>query len=351
MTIPATINTLGIDLAKYSFHIVGQDAAGEIVTKKKLSKAQLLAMTAKMPKCLIGMEACSGSHHLARKLVQQGHDARLLPAQYVKPFVKAHKNDERDAEAICEAVQRPTMRFVPIKTEDQLDLQALHRNRERLVGRRTSLINQLRAFLLERGVTIAKSRRALETALPKIMIDASTPISARMRTMIGDMIDEWKQLDERVDQVTTEIELLAKSEDGAVRLISIPGIGPITATAMVAAIGQGAAFEKGRDFAAWLGLVPYQHSTGGRQKLLGISKRGNRYLRTLFVHAARSIARFLIGKATTPLGRWMTALAARVHGNVAIVALANKLARIAWAVLRSAGSFDAHHHGKLRMAS
>ena len=347
MTITATINTLGIDLAKYSFHIVGQNAAGVIVTKKKLSKAQLLTMTAKMPKCLIGMKSCSGSHHLARELVRQGHDARLIPAQYVKPFVKAHKNDERDAEAI----QRPTMRFVPIKTEDQLDLQALHRIRERLVSRRTSLINQLRSFLLERGVTIAKSRRALETALPNIMANASIPISTRMRTLIGDMIDEWRQLDERIDQITGEIELLAKAEEGAVRLTSIPGVGPITATAMVAAIGHGDAFERGRDFAAWLGLVPYQHSTGGRQKLLGISKRGNRYLRTLFVHAARSIARFLIGRATTPLGRWMTALAARVHGNIAIVALANKLARIAWAILRSAGSFDANHHGKVRMAN
>jgi transposase len=346
-----TVTTLGIDLAKYSFHIVGQNDAGVIVTTKKLSKTQLLAMTAKMPKCLIGMEACSGSHHLARELVRQGHDARLIPAQYVKPFVKAHKNDERDAEAICEAVQRPTMRFVPIKTEDQLDLQALHRIRERLVSRRTALINQLRSFLIERGVTIAKSLRALETALPKIMANTSIPISTRMRTLIGGMIDEWRQLDERIDQVTDEIELLAKAEEGAARLTSIPGVGPITATAMVAAIGQGDAFERGRDFAAWLGLVPYQYSTGGRQKLLGISKRGNRYLRTLFVHAARSVARFLIGRATTPLGRWMTALAARVHGNVAIVALANKLARIAWAVLRSAGSFDANHHGKLRMAN
>jgi transposase len=347
----AAIATLGIDLAKYSFQIVGQNAAGVIVTTKKLSKTQLLAMTAKMPRCLIGMEACSGSHHLARELVQQGHDTRLIPAQYVKPFVKVHKNDERDAEAICEAVQRPTMRFVPIKTEDQLDLQALHRVRERLVSGRTSLINQVRSFLLERGITIAKSRRALETVLPKIMANTSAPISSRMRALISGLVDEWGHVDERIDKITDEIGLLAKAEEGAVRLTSIPGVGPITATAVVAAIGNGAAFEKGRDFAAWLGLVPYQHSTGGRQKLLGISKRGNRYLRTLFVHAARSIARFLIGKGTTPLGRWMTALAARVHGNVAIVALANKLARIAWAVLRSVSPFNANHYGKARTAN
>ena len=338
----AMIAVLGIDLGKSSCSLVGLDADGAVVLRKRMRRETVIAFATKLPTCVVAMEACCGAHHLGRLLAGLGHEVRLMSPEYVRPYVKAQKNDDRDAEAIAEAATRPTMRFVPIKTEDQLDLQALHRIRERLVSRRTALINQLRSFLLERGVTIAKSRRALETALPKIMANASIPISARMRTLIGGMIDEWRQLDERIDQVTDEIELLAKAEEGAARLTSIPGVGPITATAMVAAIGQGDAFERGRDFAAWLGLVPYQYSTGGRQKLLGISKRGNRYLRTLFVHAARSVARFLIGRATTPLGRWMTALAARVHGNVAIVALANKLARIAWAVLRSAGSFDAN---------
>jgi transposase len=336
-----TVTHLGIDLSKLAFHVVGEDELGHVQVKRKFTKVQLLRFTANLPPCGIGMEACCGAHYLGRRLVAQGHDVRLIPAQYVRPFVKSHKNDYLDAEAIVEAVRRPTMRFVPLKGEQQLDLQALHRVRDRLVGRRTAVINQIRAFLLERGITVRQGSHALEITIPRILADPEIRLSSRMVLLISELVDEWRGLGKRIDCLTNELETLAKIDPAAGRIGEIPGVGPIIATATVAAIANGAAFKRGRDFAAWLGLVPYQHSTGGKTKLLGISKRGNGYLRRLFVHGARSALRSLVGK-TTGLGRWITALIARVHINVAVVALANKIARIVWAVLAGGVRFDVH---------
>jgi transposase len=288
------------------------------------------------------MEACCGAHYLGRILAGQGHDVRLMPAQYVRPFVKSHKNDYVDAEAIAEAVQRPSMHFVPLKSEAQLDQQALHRVRDRLVRRRTAVINQIRAFLLERGVTVAQRRRNLELALPRILADEVLQLSPRLRLLLGELREEWRDLDGRVEALTQEIEKAAKTDPACRRLQTIPGVGPMIASALVAAIGDGSAFKRGRDLAAWLGIVPHQYSTGGKTRLLGISKRGNSYLRRLIIHGARAVIGSLATKPTS-LGRWVGALLTRVHGNVAVVALANKLTRIAWAVLRGIKPFETMH--------
>ncbi len=259
------IAVVGIDIGKNSFHIVGHDERGAIVLRQKWSRGQVEARFANMPPCLIGMEACVGAHHLNRKLKALGHDARMMPAKYVRPYSKGQKNDFRDAEAIAEAVQRPTMKFVATKTEDQLDLQALHRVRdERLVSQRTGIINQIRAFLLERGIAVRQGLRFLRVELPRILAMPPDVLSARMVRVIEDLAGDWRQLDERIEGLSSEIEAVARHDAGCERLMSVPGIGPIISSAMVAAIGTGDAFSKGRDFAAWLGLVPKQMSTGDR---------------------------------------------------------------------------------------
>jgi transposase len=255
-----------------------------------------------------------------------------MPAQYVKPYVKTNKSDYIDAEAIAEAVQRPSMRFVPLKTEEQLDLQAVHRVRERWVMRRTAVINQVRGLLLERGITLPKGRSHLEEALPEILAEAHARFSESIFVLLAQLRIELDQLNTRIEEMDALIARIAKENDACQRLTSIPGVGPVTATALVAAVGNGSAFRKGRDLSAWVGLVPGEFSTGGKQKLLGISKRGNRYLRRLFVQSARSIIRFR-EKEGAPFGAWLTQLMSHAHQNVAVIALANKLVRIAWAVL------------------
>ena len=284
--INSAVAVIGIDIGKNSFHVVGLDDRGAIVLRQKWSRGQIEARLANMPRCLVGMEACVGAHHLSRKPQTLGHDARLMPAKYVRPYSKGQKNDFRDAEAIAEAVQRPTMKFVATKTAEQLDLQALHRVRERLVRQRTGIINQIRAFLLERGVAVRQGLRFLRTELPRILATPPDVLSPRMVRVISDLAQDWRRLDERIDDLSNEIAVLARQNAGCERLMSVPGIGPIISSAMVAAIGTGDAFAKGRDFAAWLGLVPKQTSTGDRTILGKISKRGNRYLRVLFVQAA-----------------------------------------------------------------
>ena len=326
------IHTIGIDLGKTSFHLVGLNQRGEVVVRKKFSRAQLLRFTANRKVHLIGMEACGGSHFLGRALQEQGHEVRLIPAQYVKPFVKTNKSDYIDAEAIAEAVGRPTMRFVPIKSDDQLDLQSLHRVRERWVMRRTAVINQIRGLLLERGITLRKGRRYVEAALPGILEDAEAKLSGALRLLLAQLQLELDQMALRLEEADALIEQTAQENEACQRLVKIPGIGPVTATAVIAAIGNGAAFRKGREFAAWLGVVPREHSTGGKQKLLGISKRGNSYLRRLFVQGARAVLQQKT-KQASGLKEWLAQLTSRTHHNVAGVALANKLARIAWAVL------------------
>jgi transposase len=291
-----------------------------------------------MPACVIAMEACCGAHFLGRTLALHGHTIRLMSPEYVQPYVKAQKTDDRDAEAIAEAATRPTMRFVSLKSEDQLDLQILHRVRERLVNARTALINQLRAVLLERGIILPKGRINLMRRLEDLMV-GDPAVSARTRTLLADLRDEWAGLDRRVKAYDDELAALTREDEQARRLATIPGIGVINATALLAAIGDGSAFAKGRDLAAWLGLTPRQHSTGGKTKLLGISKRGNGYLRKQLIHGARAAMPHLAAKPNR-LGAWLQAMLTRAHPNVVVVALAAKLARIAWAVLRHEKDFD-----------
>ena len=326
------LHTIGIDLGKTVFHRVGVNLRGEVVVRKKFSRKQLLHFTANLRVKLIGMEACGGAHFLGRALQEQGHEVRLMPAQYVKPYVKTNKSDYIDAEAIAEAVGRPRMRFVPIKSDDQLDLQSLHRVRERWVARRTAVINQIRGLLLERGITLRKGRCHVDAALPGILEDASAKLSGALRVLLAQLRLELAHLETRINEADAVINKTAGENEACRRLVAIPGIGPVTATAIVAAIGNGAAFRKGREFAAWLGVVPREYSTGGKQKLLGISKRGNSYLRRLFVQGARAVLQ-QSAKQSSGLSAWLAQLTSRTHRNVAGVALANKLARMAWAVL------------------
>src|SRR5213080_3166111 len=336
----SAVAVIGIDVGKNSFHIVGLDDRGAIVLRQKWSRSQVEARLANIPPCLIGMEACVGAHHLSRKLNALGHDARLMPAKYVRPYSKGQKNDFRDAEAIAEAVQRPTMKFVATKTADQLDLQALHRVRERLVSQRTGIINQIRAFLLERGVAVRQGLRFLRAELPRVLATRSDVLSPRMLRIIEDLAGDWRRLDERIEGLSSEIEALARQDQGCVRLMTVPGIGPIISTAIVAAIGTGDPFSKGRDFGAWLGLVPKQMSTGDRTILGSISRRGNRYLRTLFVQAAWVVLVKIKCWENYGLNSWIEAAKKRLHHKVLAIALANKLARIAWAVLNKGRAFE-----------
>jgi transposase len=332
------IRSVRIDLGKTTFHLVALGVAGKVLVKKKFTRKQLLAHTANMQTSLIGLEACSGAHFLGRALRKQGHDVRLIAAQFVKPFVKSNKNDFIDAEAIAEAVERKNMRFVPIKTDDQLDLQAIHRVRDRLISRRTAVINQLRAFLLERGMVFAQRPANLKAAMADILENAEADLTPQMRNLIHMLWDEWKIVEQQIEALNDDLERVSASDAGCTRIRQIPGIGPVVATAIVAAIGNGAAFRKGREFAAWLGIVPRQHSTGGKAMLFGISKRGNVYLRKILIHGARA-AVLRIKRDRAPIGAWLDALDARAPKNVVIVAMANKLARIAWAVLSSGNDY------------
>jgi len=339
-TASTQIAVIGIDIGKNSFHVVGHDKRGAIVLRQKWSRGQIEARLANLPPCLVGMEACVGAHHLSRRLKAFGHDTRLMPAKYVRPYAKGQKNDFNDAEAIAEAVQRPTMKFVATKTADQLDLQALHRVRERLVSQRTGIINQIRAFMLERGIAVRQGIRFLRTELPIIFASRTDVLSPRMLRVIEDLAGDWRRLDERIEALSREIETIARQDAGCDRLMSVPGIGPIISSAVVAAIGSGDVFSKGRDFAAWLGLVPKQISTGDRTILGKISKRGNRYLRVLFVQAAWVVLVKPKSWERHGLKSWIEAAKKRLHHNVLAIALANKLARIAWAVLAKGRGFE-----------
>ena len=337
------LNAIGIDLGKTLFHLVGLDASGNVVVRKKCSRTQLLKYTANLRVQRIGMEACSGSHFLGRALREQGHDARLMPAQYVKPYVKTNKSDYIDAEAIAEAVQRPTMRFVPIKTEEQLDLQAVHRLRERWVMRRTAVVNQIRGLLLERGVTLPKGRSHVDEALPEILQDADLKLSGSFRLLLAELQLELEQLAEHIQQMDSAIQHTVKENEACQRLTTIPGVGPVIATALIAAIGNGSGFRKGRDLAAWVGMVPREYSTGGKQKLLGISKRGDSYLRKLLIHGARATLRWARTK-TDSRSRWIRGLLERRGWNRTAVAVANKNARIVWALLYRGGVYGESTH-------
>jgi transposase len=333
------IAVLGIDLGKNSCSVVGLDASGRVVLRRRLQREGVVKLAADLPGCVMAMEACCGAHHLGRRLRDQGHQVRLMSPEYVRPYVKAQKNDDRDAEAIAEAATRPTMRFVELKSETQLDMQSLHRARDRLVGERTALINQLRAFLLERGVIVPQGRRKLELQLETLLAGKEASLSPRTRLLIEDQRAEWRELDRRIEAFDDEFAREARTDETARLLTTIPGIGPLNATALVAAIGKAEAFGRGRDLAAWLGVVPKQVTTGGRPKLLGINKRGNRYLRKMLIHGARA-ALPTLSKSETPLGGWLRGLMARAHVNIVVVALAAKLARIVCAVLRTGQKFE-----------
>jgi transposase len=331
---------VGVDIGKDVFHLVGFDSAGRRVLRLKIKRLSLTQVFDKIPRCVVGMEACLSAHFVSRTLRRLGFEPRIIPAVYVKPFNKGRKNDFNDAEAIAEAALRPNLKVVAEKSQEQLDLQALHRVRSRLVSRRTGTINQIRAFLMEQGIAVRAGLRALKASLLVILDEREEEISPRMRTVLTGLYEDWLWLDERIETVSGEITAIAATEANCRNVMSIPGIGPVTSTAMVAAIGRGEAFDRGRDFAAWVGLVPRQYSTGGRTVLGRISKRGSRYLRMLFVQAANVIMMRPHRWPDFSFGPWLAQAAGRMHRNKLAVALANKLARMAWSVLRYGTRFD-----------
>jgi transposase len=341
------IASIGIDLGKTTFHLVALGERNKILLRRKFSRSQLLAYTANLPASLIGLEACAGSHFIGTVLREQGHQVRLIPAQFVKPYRKSNKNDFIDAEAIAEAVTKQNMRFVQIKTQEQLDWQAMHRVRDRLMQRRTALINEIRGFLLERGLTFAARPIYLRKNLPTVIEDAEQNLTPRLRWLLDWLWQEWKQTEIDIKTVTDELERISKEDARCQRLLQIPGFGPLVSTATVAAIGNGAAFRRGRDFAAWVGVVPRQYSTGGKQKLFGISKRGNIYLRRMLIHGARAVL-LRVKYDTGGFGQWVHRLAQRAPRNKVVVAIANKLARMAWAVLSSGQQY---RHQPLQLAA
>lgn len=329
--------TIGIDLAKSVFHLCAANERGRILWRKKTTRRGLEALLAELPPSRIAMEACGGSHYWGRRCQAHGHVPRLISGKFVKPFVKSNKNDVADAEAIAEAAQRATMRFVPLKTSQQQDIQAMHRVRERLVRQRTAVVNQSRGLLLENGITVAKGRQHLQRQLPAVIENRTGELSGTFVRLLVELREELVRLNERIQHLDDQLTLLSRELEPCARLLSIPGLGPLTATALVAAVGCGADFKNGRHLAAWLGLVPRQLTTGGKPKLLGISKRGDVYLRKLLIHGARSV--LLSRRGLGAPQRWARTVAARGGANKAAVALANKNARIAWKLLQSGESF------------
>ena len=333
---PRDAVTYGIDIGKTVFHVAGTDSAGHVVQQIRLSRHTLLEFFANAAPARIGMEACPGSQWLARKLRTLGHAVHIMPAQFVKPYVKSNKNDAIDARAIAEAVTRPDMRFVQIKGLEQIEIQAIHRIRERLMGARTAIINQMRAFLLECGIPVHQGPGRFKADFQDIISDDTNDVSPLIRTLLLELRGELRSVEERIEALNHRVAAHALQDELTRRLITIPGIGNLTASALTAAVGDGHQFRSARDMAAWLGLVPAQYSTGGKPTLLGISKRGNGYVRRLLIHGARACVIHL-DRSKDRLGRWITALEARMHRNKVVVALANKLARIAWVLMTRKG--------------
>lgn len=326
------ITTVGIDLAKNVIQIHGVDERGKTKLRKQLKRAQVASFFATLEPCLIGMEACGSAHHWARKLQGFGHTVRLMAPQFVKPYVKTNKNDVADAEAICEAVGRPNMRFVPLKTTEQQGVLAMHRARQGFVKARTAQANSIRGLLGEFGIVIPQGMSPLAKRVPEILEDGENGLTGSFRQLLQRLLEHLKELDRQVGELEREIQVWHRENEASCKLAKVPGIGPITASALVASVGDAKNFANGRQMAAWLGLVPRQHSSGGKPTLLGISKRGDSYLRTLLVHGARSVVRYAEGK-TNPAADWLKSLLTRRNTNVAVVALANKNARVAWALL------------------
>lgn len=327
------ITTVGLDLAKTVFHVVGFNEQFKEVKKRMLRRTQVLQFFSQLQPCRVGMEACASSHYWGRELRALGHDVKLIPPQYVKPYLRGNKNDYNDARAIAEAATRPSMRFVAIKTVEEQDMQALHRMRSKCVKERTALSNSTRGLLGEYGIILPKGLAVLRRSIPEILEDAENGLSDRFRNLLVRRYEQLAEIDQHIAFYTNELELLGRQDDACQRLQTVPGFGPIVSSAFRSAIGDGRAYGRGRDAAASMGLVPRQHSSGGKNNLLGISKRGDRYLRSLLVHGARSVVTMAAGKED-PLSRWINRVREDRGWNKAVVALANKMARIGWAVLR-----------------
>jgi transposase len=326
------ITTIGLDLAKQVFQIHAADAEGRVVLRKRLRRNQLVAFFANLPPCVVGLEACCGAHYWSRVFSRFGHTIRLIAPQFVRPYVKSNKNDANDAEAICEAVSRPQMRFVAAKSVEQQDIQSLHRVRSRLIGSRTQLGNQIRGLLTEYGIVLPQHFSQLRRELPRVLEDATNELTALTRRLFTSLYDELLSLEEKIAALDDQIVVIHRASEPCQRIAAVEGIGPLTATALVAAISDGKAFKNGRQFAAWLGLVPKQHSSGGKTRLLGISKRGDTYLRTLLIHGARSVV-YRAGRKTDPRSLWIADKQRRLGTSKACVAVANKNARIAWSLI------------------
>lgn len=333
-----TIKRIGIDLAKTSFQLYAEDEAGKRIKNQKMSKKKLKEFMLRQSPCMVGMEACGTAHYWARLFRSWGHEVRLMAPQFVKPYVKSNKNDAVDAEAICEAMQRPNMRFVAIKEIEQQDIQSIHRMRSLITDRRTALVNQIRGLLMEFGIDIPKGRKHVNKALPSILEDAENGLSYLFRQELFELYQDLQHLDERVAHYDLKIGSLAQHSEQAKWLMTIPGVGPMIATALLAAIGDIRAFNSGRELAAWLGLTPRQYSTGGRQTLLGISKRGDIYLRKLLIHGARSVVKW-VDKKEDMTSLWAKSVKERRNFNIASVAMANKIVRVAYALLSKGESF------------
>lgn len=335
------ITTIGIDLAKNVFQVHGVDARGKTVIRKQLRRDQVASFFANLPTCLIGMEACGSAHHWGRKLQAMGHTVRLMAPQYVKPYVKTNKNDVADAEAICEAVTRPTMRFVAIKTVEQQSVLALHRARQAFVQARTAQANQIRGMLAEYGLALPLGIHHIPQRVPELIEDGEIELPGQFRLLIQRLVEHFKELNRQVIELEAQIKAWHRANAASCKLEKIPGVGPITASALVASIGDARQFANGRQVAAWLGLVPRQNSSGGKAMLLGISKRGDTYLRTLLIHGARSVLSHAWRRADQC--SWLHRLVQRRNANVAAVALANKNARIIWALLAHDREFRADY--------
>jgi len=335
------LSRVGIDLAKNVYQLHGVDRSGKTVWKRRLKRHQWLqALLDKTePSCVIGMEACASAHHWGRELQSRGYTVRLIPPQFVKPYVKSNKNDAKDAEAICEAMSRPTMRFVTVKTVAQQDIQATHRIRAELITQRTAKANQIRGLVAEYGLVAAKYMSSLRAAIPCWLEDAENGLTGDFRALLHGVWNDLLVLDDRVREMDKLIKRLAANNEDCVRLQQLRGFGPMIATAMVATVGDARQYHKSRQMAAAIGITPKQNSSGDKHRLLGISKRGDVYLRTLMIHGARSVVASAKHK-DDPLSRWVTNIANKKHPNVAAVALANKTARMAWAILRNKTDYD-----------
>lgn len=333
------VSMIGLDIAKSVFHLVGQTRTGREVMKKRLRRSQVLAFFAQLPPCVVGMETCGGAHHWAREFEKLGHEVRLVAPKAVKAYVPGAKNDYNDARGICEALRSPRVRAVAVKSVEQQDIQALHRLRRAGVKQRTGTVNRLRGLLAEYGLVMPKGIAKARARVPELLEDADNGLSERFRELLAEQYQELVHLDEQVSAYDRRLASVQRHYEPARRLAEVPGIGPVLCSAVAAGIGNGHPFRNGRGFAASIGVVPHQHSTGGKPRLLGISKRGDPYLRGLFINGARAVLSRAAGKED-PLSRWALQVQQRRGFNIACVALANKLARIAWALLARGERFD-----------